>query len=165
MKEPPKCLIIGTKVLARRCNAMWDILLMTEDALKALAGNILTTKSVRLQTEYMGTRKTNVTFHGASLYIGEDLLGFYFAKFREVAVVLSVKSKAGIATGDFEIMLTLTRNNFIDITNILTCSGRPIYVDVEGRRPLCCFCRAAENLAPERGHHHNPNHLQAGKQQ
>lgn len=68
MKEPIKCLIIGAKVLA--CKCLWDILLVTEDALKVLAGNILTTKSVRLQTEYMGIRKTNVTFHEASLYIG-----------------------------------------------------------------------------------------------
>lgn len=109
---------------------------MTEDAVKALTGNILATKSVRLQTEYMGTRKTNITFDGVSLYIGEDHLGFFFAKSREVAVVSSVKSKAGIATGDFEIMITLTRNNFMDITNILTCGGRPISVDVEGRQFL-----------------------------
>lgn len=48
---------------------MWDILLATEDAVKALSGSILTTKFVRLQTDYLGMRKTKVTLHGVQLYI------------------------------------------------------------------------------------------------
>lgn len=56
---------------------------------------------MRLQTEYMSITKTKVTFHGVPLYITENHLGFFFAKFGEVAGVSSVKSKAGIATGDF----------------------------------------------------------------
>lgn len=49
MKEVLKSINIGTKVLAKRSNAMADIMLATVEAAKRLAGNILTTKSVRLQ--------------------------------------------------------------------------------------------------------------------
>lgn len=60
--EAKKSLNIGSKVLVRRSNVMWDILL--QDVAKSLAGSILTAKSVRLQTEYMGTRKTRIRYTG-----------------------------------------------------------------------------------------------------
>lgn len=52
MEEALKSLRIAAKILARRSNAMWHILLDTEDATKSLDGNITITKAVRLQTEY-----------------------------------------------------------------------------------------------------------------
>lgn len=95
MEEALKSLNIEAKVLARRSNAMWDILLATKDSAKALAGNILTTKSVRLQTEYLGTRKTRVTLHGVPLFIMEDHLGFSFLKFGQINDVSAVKKQCG----------------------------------------------------------------------
>lgn len=47
---------IGAKILVRRSNAMWDKLLETENVVSSLAWNILR-KSVRLQAEYMGSKK------------------------------------------------------------------------------------------------------------
>lgn len=72
------------------------------------------TKTVRLQTEYMGARK--VILHGVALYISEEGLGFFFSQFEKVALS---KSKGGIATGEFEVM--------INVINVL-------YIVVEGRR-------------------------------
>lgn len=43
---------------------MWDILQATTEEAKALAGSI---KSVKLQTEYLGSRKMQITLHGGSL--------------------------------------------------------------------------------------------------
>lgn len=74
MEEALKTLKIGSKFLTRRCNA---ILLPTEEA-KMLAGNTVTTKSVRLQTEYLGTRLTNITFHGVPVNITADRLGAFW---------------------------------------------------------------------------------------
>lgn len=42
MEEALNSLNNGAKVLDRLSNAMWDILLATEEAAKVLAGNILT---------------------------------------------------------------------------------------------------------------------------
>lgn len=58
MEEGMKALNIAAKVLAWRSNAMWSILLAIGEAAKALAGNVLTTKSLRLLSVYIGTRKT-----------------------------------------------------------------------------------------------------------
>lgn len=88
---------------------MWDVLLQIEDAAILLVDSILTMKRVRLQTEYMGQRKTKVTLHGVPVFISENHLGFFFSKFEEVAEVMAVKSKTDIATGDVKIMLTVTR--------------------------------------------------------
>lgn len=51
MEESLKALHIEASVLARMSNAMCDILLSTEEVVLALVGNVLTIKSVRLQTE------------------------------------------------------------------------------------------------------------------
>lgn len=55
-------------------NAMWYILLGVEEISKALVVRILTTKSIRLQTEYMGTWRTRITLHVVSVYINDDRL-------------------------------------------------------------------------------------------
>lgn len=54
MEEPLKTLNISPKLLARRTTAMWDVA-------RELAGNFLTTKNVRIQTKYMGTRRIRIT--------------------------------------------------------------------------------------------------------
>lgn len=72
MEEVLKTLKINPKVLARRTNVIWDILLPTEQEAKQLAGSVLTTRNLRLQTEYIGTRKTKITVHGVPVDISED---------------------------------------------------------------------------------------------
>lgn len=78
-------------MLAKRSNAMWDILIGdTEEAVK-LTGSILTTKSLRMQTEYMGTRKTKITLHRMPMDITDDHLGAYFSQYEPVGNVSPVK--------------------------------------------------------------------------
>lgn len=60
---------------------MWDILLATIEETKALAGSILTANLVRLQMEYLGTRKTKITLHRVPLDIEEDHLWAFLAKY------------------------------------------------------------------------------------
>lgn len=62
MEEALQSLNIATKIV-NHSNAMWDILLVMEEAVKELAGSILTTKSVWIQMEHMGTMKTKVMLH------------------------------------------------------------------------------------------------------
>lgn len=81
MEGTLKALNIGAKMLTRRCKAIGDILLATEEAAKILAGNKLTTKMLRLQTKYMGTRKTRITLHGVLMYITNNLLAAYFSSY------------------------------------------------------------------------------------
>lgn len=73
---------------------MWDILLSTEEAAKSLAGCILTTQTVRLQTEYLRTRKSEVILHRVPLCISEDYLFFFFC-FSQFGEASLIKSKVG----------------------------------------------------------------------
>lgn len=72
MEEVLKTLKVNPKVLVRRTNAIWDILLPTVQDAKQMAGSVLTTKNLRLQTEYMGTRRTRITVRGVPVDISED---------------------------------------------------------------------------------------------
>lgn len=80
MEETLKSLNTGAKVYVRCSIAIWGIVLQKAEAAKSLAGDILTTKSVRIQTEYMRRRKTKVPLHRIPLFIPEDHLGFFFSR-------------------------------------------------------------------------------------
>lgn len=65
-------------MLARISNAMWDILLENKDEASSLAGSILTTKSVKMQTKYIGTRRTLIILRGVSMDIDKYHLADLF---------------------------------------------------------------------------------------
>lgn len=120
MEEALTCLNIITKMLARRSNPMWDILLTSEEEAKTLAGCILTTKSVRTQTEYMGAERTKITLHGMPMDIEEeDLVGAFFTEYGQVEEITVVRSKTGIATGDIILQVTMSHKYFLEVSNIL----------------------------------------------
>lgn len=106
-----------------------------EEATKTLARSILTTKMLRLQMEYMGTRKTHITLHAVPMYIIEEHLGAFFSSYGSVVRVSSIKSKSGITIIDFEVLVTLTWPKFNEVPNIMTCGSRNIFVVVEGHCP------------------------------
>lgn len=54
------------------------------------------------------------------MYISEDHLGAFIVKYLHVEEVSAVKSQAGIATSDFEIMVTMTRKTFNEVPNGLS---------------------------------------------
>lgn len=63
--------------------------------------NILISKSVRLQTEYMGTWKTRITVPDVPMDMNEDRMRPFFAQYGQVNKVSAVMSKSGIATGEW----------------------------------------------------------------
>lgn len=80
----------------------------------------------------MGTHQTKITVHGVPLDICEDHLGALFSKYGQVEEVLSIMSKAGIATGDIMLQVTLTRQAFGEIPNILMSSEKQMLLLVVG---------------------------------
>lgn len=56
---------------------MRDNLLATAKVAKTLTGSVFTTKTLRTQTEYMGTSKTQIILHGVPMNITEDYLGAF----------------------------------------------------------------------------------------
>lgn len=117
MEDALKALNLSPKMLERRTNALWDILLLTEQQTRELAGSILNTKELRLITEYMGTWRTRVKIHGVPMDICNDRMGVFFSKYGQV----EVKIKTGIAPGDMELSVMVDRKSFIEIPNVLVC--------------------------------------------
>lgn len=95
---------IPARVLCKRINAMWDILLNKKQW------------------------KIKITVHGVHVETTNDHLEAYFSQFESVEDVTSILSKSGIAAGDFEIHMTMTRKGFIDIPDTLLCRGKQIYI-------------------------------------
>lgn len=97
MKEAIMSLKIPANVL-HRSRAMWDILLASEDAVKSLTCSIMTTKLMRLQTDYDRIRKTKVILYGVPLILLDHLV-FFVSKFGQIARIFTVRIKSWIATG------------------------------------------------------------------
>lgn len=93
-----------------------------------MAGSILTRKNVRLQTENMAIRGTKVTVLGMPVDICEDRIEAFFSKYGDVEGVNASISKSGIATGDIVLQVTLTRQAFGEIPNILMCREKRMLV-------------------------------------
>lgn len=125
---------------------MWNILLAFEEGAKALVGSTLVTKMITLQTEYTGTRKTQITLHVCPCISRRAILGT-FMDYGPVNRIYSIKSKSGIATNDFEVLVALTQPKFNEIPNIITCPGCNIFVVVEGWHPFCWACGVAGHLS------------------
>lgn len=80
--------------------------------------NILITKSLRIQTKYMGTQVAR----GAQVH-HRGLLGVFFLEYEPVEEVSSVKHKEGITTSNFKLMVILIWKRFNEVLNVLTYGG------------------------------------------
>lgn len=88
---------------------------------KQLVRSVLSTTSIRLQTEYMGIRWTKITVHEVPMDICEDCMGAFFLKFGQVEEINAYINKSGITMGDMVLYVTLTWQAFGEIPNILMC--------------------------------------------
>lgn len=80
----------------------------------------------------MGIRHRRITVHGVPVDICEDIIGAFFSQYGSVYKVSSIKSKAGIATGDMVLYVTLTRQDFGEVPYTLMCPERRMLVVVAG---------------------------------
>lgn len=95
MDEAIKNLNIGAKVLPRRSRGMLDNLLASDYTEKLLAVSIMTTNSLRHQTDFLGTKKTKLILDGVPLYISLDYLSFSFQTLERLTVTRPSKVKPG----------------------------------------------------------------------
>lgn len=98
------------KMLVRRTNAIWNIFLTSKEEARSLAGSILTTKSVRMQIEYMGIRRIKITLYGMTMDVEEDLVRLFFTNYGQVEE-------------DIILQLTTSHKCFLKIPDTLICQG------------------------------------------
>lgn len=73
-----------------------------------------------------------MTVHGMPMDITEDQIGIFFTQYRQVEDISAVISKAGIATKDFVLQMTVTCRSFVEIPNILMYWEKRMFVVMEG---------------------------------
>lgn len=114
MEEALKSLEIQTKVLARRSNAMWDILLVNEEQSKKCCRQRINNKVSTSANRIHGHSKDQSDpTRGAHGYNREEVGVF------EQVDVSAIVSKAGIATAEFILQITMSRKEFNNIPDIL----------------------------------------------
>ena len=125
----------------RRSFATWDVLLPSEEIAKKLATHNITTKYFRLQPEYRRKRRINVTVCNVSMQLNGDVIAAYLSSYGGVEDYTQIKSAHGTAYGDFSFTMILDRGGFNTIPHIISYRDKTMTVIVEGRKPLCWYCK------------------------
>ena len=123
---------IPGKYFYRRSFATWDVLLPSEEIAK---------KYFRLQPEYRGKRRINVTVCNVSMQLNGDVIAAYLSSYGGVEDYMQIKSAHGTAYGDFLFTMILDRGGFNTIPHIISYRDTTMTVIVEGRKPLCWYCK------------------------
>ena len=132
---------IPGKYFYRRSFATWDVLLPSEEIAKKLAAHNITTKYFRLQPEYKGKRRINVTVCNVSIELNGDVIAAYLSSYGGVEDYTQITSAHGTAYGDFTFTMVLDRGGFNAIPHTISYKDTTMTIIVEGRKPLCWNCK------------------------
>ena len=138
---------IPCQYFCRKSFATWDVLLPTEDQAAKLAANNIMTRCFRLQPEYRGTRRLNVTICNVPASFTGEVFAAYLSSYGQVEGYKLLRSPAGTAYGDYAFRMCLTRDGFKAIPEILISGDIQMIVMVEGRRPRCWSCKQIGHIS------------------
>lgn len=124
IEEALKCLQIQTKVLARGSNAMWDTLLLNEEQTKKYGRQHTDNSQYVCKQNTWSLERPEWPYAGGAHGCNREAAGVFFSHFEQVEDASAVFSKAGIATAEFILQITMYRKEFNDITDI------PVIVEV-----------------------------------
>ena len=129
---------IPGKYFYRRSFATWDVLLPTEEIAQKLATSNM---HFRLQPEYKGQRRIEVTVCNVSMQLNRDVIAAYLSSYSGVEDYTQITSSHGTAYGDFSFTMILDRGGFNSIPHTIAYRNTTMTVIVEGRKPLCWNCK------------------------
>ena len=154
--------------------ATWDVLLPTEDQAAKLAANNITTRCFRLQPEYRGTRRLNVTICNVPASFTGEVFAAYLSSYGQVEEYKLLRSPAGTAYGDYAFWMCLTRDGFKAIrdsnqrgqtddsdgggaeTEVLVMQTNWPHLEVLPRETWeCCSSSDSNNNNSFNSHHHH----------
>ena len=140
---------IPAKYICRRSFGTWDILLPTEEEAKKLAKEIVYHKQLRMQPEYRGRRKTNITIYNVPVDLSTEYLAAFLSKYGDVEAMSPSYERGSIQTGDYLFLLNLNLEGFKAIPDRIEFRGLQITIQVEGRKPHCWVCRKQGHIAKD----------------
>lgn len=92
----------------------------------------------------MGIRKTQITIHRVPLDVTKNHLGAFFMTNGKVATVSQFSANQAL---QLALEVTVRRETFVNIPNMVVSRGRSIYVVVEDRLSRLWLCGAAGYIA------------------
>ena len=101
----------------------------------------LTHVSSGLQPEYRGQRKIKVTVCNDLIKLSGDVFATYSSIYGGMEQVTQIKSPNGTVYSDYELIMNLDRGGFHAIPHSIKYRDQAMMVIIEGRRPLCWFCK------------------------
>ena len=121
--------------------ATWDVLLPSEDLAARLAGDSIASGYFRLQPEYMGGRRVEITVCNVPIRLDEEVLAAFLSINGYTENIEKAKSTNGTAHGDYIFTMCLDGGEFTAIPHILEYENQVMTVVVEGRKPQCWNCK------------------------
>ena len=146
-KELLKTMDIQCRYFCRQSFAIWDVLLPSENLVKKLARDTITTNFFQLQPKYEGYRRIRITMCNILIKLNGDVLAAYLRAYGSVEEVLPVRSAAGTTHGDYMINMCLNWEGFQAITHINAYKDQNMMVVIKGRRALCWACKQIGHFA------------------
>lgn len=133
--------------ICRRSYATWDVLLPSpEDAIR-LAKADHRGKRIRLQSEYLNKRRTNVTMLNVSVFMEARQVGAILSQYGDVESVTPVRGQRNVITGDHKVKMVLDKTEFHKIPAMMKFDEWTMTIIVEGRRPQCWHCQKQGHMA------------------
>ena len=129
---------ISGRCFYRKSFATWDVLLQSEDIVKKMATNNITTKFFRLQPEYRQQRRIKVTVCNVSMLLDRDVLAAYLSYYGGVADYNLITSVHGTAFGDYLFTMILDMGG---VSRPPTYRDTTMTLIVEGKRLFCWNCK------------------------
>ena len=81
------------------------------------------------------------------MQLNEDVIAAYLSSYDGVEDYMQIKSAHGTAYGDFLFTMILDRGGFNTIPHIISYRDTTMTVIVEGRKPLCWYCKQLEHFS------------------
>ena len=125
----------------------WDVLLPSSDQAAKVASSNIITKFFRLQPEYLGTRRIQVTICNVPAFITGEVLAAFLSAIGHVEEINLLRSTAGTAYRNYVFRMCLTREGFQAIPEIIVSRERQMMVIVEGRRLRCWSCKQLGHIS------------------
>ena len=124
---------IPCQYFCRRNFPTWDVFLPTGEQAAKIAGSNIMTKFFILQSEYMGTRRVQVTVCNVQAFLTGEILASFLSTYGCVEDVLKLRSATGTAHDGYVFQICLTREGFQLIPDTIVSRQVQMMVMVECR--------------------------------
>ena len=112
-------------------------------------------KDIMLQPSYMGRRNIVATIHDIPGWLDEERLAWHLSQWGDIEETYSPVSGRRVETGDMQIRMSLSYDQFISFPNTLEVrvpdseETRKFTIVIPGKRPTCWHCKVTGHISKD----------------